>query len=195
MRSPKWKHRLSLTLCPLRRTTSIQEQNTTERILEHGYEAEAPLHSRTTETKTDCIRRVREVAPHCLFPMPTPCREVSPEPLLSPVGNENPGTNQPPPSIVGCFVGAPTQILHHKDFRGMCGAQSLNLSVTEGVGACNNQHKNLGQPSSYLQCRSSNQNQLLCSSSEQSPWCTLTRELGRVQICRIWILKQLIWLP
>ena len=46
--------------------TTVQEQDTTERVLEQGSEAESPLC--TSETKTACIRRVREVAtlwPHC----------------------------------------------------------------------------------------------------------------------------------
>lgn len=39
---------------------TIYEQDTIERILEHGAEVETP--ASTTETKTDFIRRVKEAA-------------------------------------------------------------------------------------------------------------------------------------
>lgn len=59
-RSPRWRHRSFLTLLPLRRKTTIQEQNTSERIQEHGTEAEAL--SLQYREKRDHIRRVGEAA-------------------------------------------------------------------------------------------------------------------------------------
>lgn len=49
--------------------TTIQKQDTTEKILEHKGEAKAPLW--TTEMKTDCIRRVGEVGT-CWLHYPSP---------------------------------------------------------------------------------------------------------------------------
>lgn len=70
------------------------------------------------------------------------------------------------------------------------GSTTGNLTVMEKGGACDNQYMDLGKQNSYLQCPSSNCNQKFCSSAELSWWCSLTRELGRVQIRLIQILKQ-----
>lgn len=62
-------------------------------------------------------------------------------------------------------------------------------------GACNNQHMELGRPSSYLQRSSSNHNQCLCSFAELIWGCTLSRELGGKHVCLIHILKQGVYWP
>lgn len=53
--------RLFLTLLPLTRRTSIQEQGTAERILEQRVRLRHPLHHGTIG-QTDHISRVREAA-------------------------------------------------------------------------------------------------------------------------------------
>lgn len=63
----------------------IQEQDTTERILDHGGD---------WSTKADSMKKVWGAATmQLLCPLSqaktAPCREVSPEPLVSPVRNEN----------------------------------------------------------------------------------------------------------
>lgn len=65
----------------------------------------------------------------------------------------------------------------------------------EGERSLQNQHRELGRQSLYLKYPNinSNPNQQLCSSSEPG-WHTLTRELSRVQICLISILKQRVLL-
>lgn len=63
VKASRGRHRSSLTVLPVtRRTTTLHEQDSTKGILEHGGEAEAP--SSTTETKTYCIRRIREAVTH-----------------------------------------------------------------------------------------------------------------------------------
>lgn len=66
-------YRLFLTSLPLTRTaTTIHGQDTTERILGLGNEAEAPSPC-TTETKSDSIRRERGMTAgwlHCPSPRP-----------------------------------------------------------------------------------------------------------------------------
>lgn len=60
--SPRWQHRSFLILHPSQeeQETSIQEQDTTERIL--GQNGEAEVAPYTSETRTECIGRVREAA-------------------------------------------------------------------------------------------------------------------------------------
>lgn len=107
----------------------MQEQDTTERILEHRGKAEAP--SCTSETKTDYIKRVREAAtcfPIALLPSHRiSCRKVSPECPVPPVGQENLERTISLPGIVSCLVGAPTLISHHRDYRGICRAQPRGI--------------------------------------------------------------------
>lgn len=107
--------------------TSNQERDTAERILVYGGEAEVPFCS--TETQTDCIRRVRSgYALLLLQSIAALCREVSREPSVPPMGKENPlGTIITPPYIGAHFVRIPTLISHHGDFRGICGAQPLGI--------------------------------------------------------------------
>lgn len=79
-----------LTLVLLIRTAqTIQEQGTTERILEHGVETK-PL-----PCLIDCVKRVIESYLSTALPLLQTSielgREVSSELLVPPVGNENPG--------------------------------------------------------------------------------------------------------
>lgn len=90
--------------------------------------------------------------------------------------------NQSSPSTVGHFVGLQWNLW---------GSTTGNLTVTKkGGGAGNNQHMNLGKPSSCLQCPGSESNLWLCSSAEPRQGCTLTREIDGMQICLALILKQ-----
>lgn len=69
--SPRWQQRSFLTLLLPQEQLTTHGQDTIESILECGGKAEAPLC--TSETKTDCLRRVREAAtcwPRCPSPRP-----------------------------------------------------------------------------------------------------------------------------
>lgn len=85
----------------------------------------------TPETKTDCIRRVREVTPHWqLCPAPRPV-QVKKSPLslcFLQWEQRTQGDNYPCSSIVGHFSGGPNLISEHRDFG--CPATG-NLTVTE----------------------------------------------------------------
>lgn len=50
------------------------------------------------------------------------CREVSPQPMVPPVGKESVGLTSSSPSTVDHFLGALTPVLSHKDYRGICGS-------------------------------------------------------------------------
>lgn len=122
-----------------------------------------------------------------------PCREVSLEPPAPLVGKECPGGTTSCLSIVGHFSATPTLVSHHSNYRGICSPTTGNLTVMHKGRrflACKNQHMDLGRTNSYLQCPSSNPNQMFCSSAESSQRCTLARELSRLQNCLIQILKQ-----
>lgn len=73
--------------------TSIRDQDTNDRLLEQGSEAEA--NPCTTETKIDDIRRVKKKKKRkCLHidsiaPHPAQC-SICPEPSVPPVGKEEP---------------------------------------------------------------------------------------------------------
>lgn len=70
----------------------MQEQDTTERILEHRGKAEAP--SCTSETKTDYIKRVREAA--TCFPIALlPSHRNIMQKGLSWVSSSSSGTREP----------------------------------------------------------------------------------------------------
>ena len=92
-----------------RKTTSIQYQDTTDRLLEHGSEAEA--NPCTTETKRNDIRRVKKNG-HTLTKLPLPQASapshgnICPEPSVPPVGKEKPQGITSIPSIMSHFVGA-----------------------------------------------------------------------------------------
>lgn len=77
---------------------TIQKQETTERILEH--ESEAEVTPCSTDTKTDCIRRVRESS-YVLNKLPFPhARERSPWASGSSNGKREPGGGEPLPSAL-----------------------------------------------------------------------------------------------
>lgn len=70
------------------------------------------------------------------------------------------------------------------------GSTMGNLTmIEEGREVGNNQHMDLSKSNLYQQCPSSNNNQQLCSFAEPSLGSALNRELRRMQICLIWILK------
>lgn len=109
--------------------TAIQEQDTTENILEHGGEAKAlPIPHRLRQTSLEGKRRSYTLT-HCLSPRPV-------QPLIK---------RFPPnlwflhwekrtkvglldhPNIVSCFARAPTLILYHRDLGGICRTQTLGI--------------------------------------------------------------------
>jgi len=96
-----------------------------------------------------------------------------------------------PPCIVGHFVGGTNMTSYRRDCSGICGSQPLGIWLGWRRGrSCNNQHTDLGKPSSYLQCPSVNPYQQFCSSVEPRRGLILTRELSGVQICLIlWALE------
>lgn len=70
-------------------------------------------------------------------------------------------------------------------------ATTGNLTMIEkGREGGNNQHMDLSKSNLFQQCPSSNNNQQLCSFAEPSLGSTLNRELRRMKICLIWILKR-----
>ena len=75
--SPRWWQRSSLTSSPFieQNVTTIPWQDTTERIPEHGDEAEAPPHIyiHTTETKRNCIEREEVATCSACWPSPGQC--------------------------------------------------------------------------------------------------------------------------
>lgn len=94
--------------------TAIHRPDTTEKILEHGGEAEAlkllslkhhrgwdRLHMKGK--RSNCIRST--------LPLPqaraTPHQEGSTEPTIPPMGTKSTGWTSSSPSIVGCFLGVP----------------------------------------------------------------------------------------
>ena len=117
-------------------------------------------------------------------------QEVLPEPTISPLGKESPGWTSSSPIIVGHFLVVLNLVLHHGNQRNLLGLTTGNMIVMEKQGgACNNQYSDYDRLSSYVQHPSNSLNQQLFSSTEQRQWCSLTRELGRVQDCLIWIIK------
>lgn len=136
-----WWHRLFLTLLPLTRETI----NNYSRSRHHG---ENHSTRRRLKTKTDCTRKVREVAmhwPHCPFPRrAAPHGEISLSiQFFQWEKRTQAGKPAPPSKHVGHFAGAPTLISHHVDCRGICRAQPLGICDTEG-------EKGLQQPAWIL---------------------------------------------
>lgn len=72
---------------------------------------------------------------------------------------------------------------------GYAGLTTGNPVKRKKIEACNNHHSDFGRLSSYLQCPGSS-NHHLYSSVESRQWHSLTRELGSVQVCLIWVFKQ-----
>ena len=75
--SPRWWQRSPLTSSPFieQNVTTTRWQDTTERIPEHGDEAEAPPHIyiHTTETKRNCIEREEVATCSACWPSPGQC--------------------------------------------------------------------------------------------------------------------------
>lgn len=116
--SPRWGPELSWH-CSFseEQLTTLQEQDTTERILGHEGEAEAP--PAPESQKQTALESKKQLHTDYLAPPPGTML-----PLTPPVGKENPGWRQPAtPSIVGGSAEAPTLIWPHEDFRRICGAQ------------------------------------------------------------------------
>lgn len=113
---------------------TIQEQDTTERVLQHGGEATPPRVS--LETKTDCVRRVRgQLLVDCIAPPSrlAQCREIFPEPSVPPVEKEkSTGTGSSHPQCCVCSMVSPALFSHPRDCGGICGAQSLRICDGEG---------------------------------------------------------------
>lgn len=92
--SLKWQHRSFLISLPLtKRSTTIQEQNTTERILKHAGEAEAlPFYHRVKQTH---LKDKRSSYMSTSLPLLQANREtlegVSSGPPISPLGKKNLG--------------------------------------------------------------------------------------------------------
>lgn len=91
---------------------------------------------------------------------------------------------KPCPPYYGSLCGSTYSDLVPQELQeNLWGSTTGNMAVMMKRGeGCNNQHTDLGRPS--------NPNQWLCSSAEPSQRCTVTWELGGMQMCLIWILKQ-----
>lgn len=159
--------------------TTIQEQDTTWRILEYRGEAEA--YFCTKETKTDWFGRVREMATQWLnWPSPKPFNITW---RCLPWSSDSPsrkrelkvGDNQPSSQHWRSLGGSPYSDLTLQG--SLQGLNTENLTVIyKEERACNNPHTDLGRLSPSLQCPSNNSNQQLCSSAQPSQWHILTRE-------------------
>lgn len=130
-----------------------------------GVKPKHPLHHR------DYIRRREAAYMFTAFPLPKASVAPSGESPLSlwflQWEKRTEGGQPVPSSIVRAFARAPILILHHE-----IAGQSAGLNhwesdcEREGARTCNNQHTDLGRPSSHLQYPSSNPNQWLFSSAE-----------------------------
>lgn len=144
-----WWHRLFLTLLPLTRETI----NNYSRSRHHGgnHSTRGRL-----KTKTDCTRKVREVAmhwPHCPFPRrAAPHGELSPDHPVLPVGRENPGrTTSPFFQACGSLCWSPYSDLPPCGLqRNLQSSTTGNLWYRRGEGLATTS-MDLGRPSSYLQ--------------------------------------------
>lgn len=149
---PSWEQQL----------ITIQEQDTTERILEHRGEAEAP----TAPQRPIQISLEGKRSGYMLTTLPlplvstAPCKELAPEPLVLPVGKENLEGTTSPPQNGGSLCGSPFSDLTSWGWQGnLWGSTTGNLTMTEKQGgAFNNQHTDLGRPSLCLWCPTSNAN-------------------------------------
>lgn len=111
-----------------------------------------------------------------------PCSDVSPEPS---VGKENSGGKSTLLSIAVCFVRTPTQVSHHGGCcREIKGVQTLGISLWWKRGGSLQEPAQESWQTKFISTK------WLCLSSEPSHRYTLTRELGSVYICLIWIFKQ-----
>lgn len=97
------------------------------------------------------------------------CQEVTSEPTVPSVGKEPRWTSRSL-SVVGYFMGAATLVLPHGGLQENLWDLTTGklIVMRKGGGACNNQHLDLGRPSSYLQCSSSSPNHCSCFAHLQS---------------------------
>ena len=149
--------------------------------------APTPHHPRD---KTNCNRRVGGAAPCWPHAPPpdqsstAPRQELFPEPSVPPVTKESPGVTSSLPNTIGHFVGAPTLASPHRNHGNLWGSITGNLTMMKKWGgASNNQPLDLGRPSSYLQNLSSSAYLWLSSPAKPRWWCSVTRELSKVQVC------------
>lgn len=155
MTSPIQWHRLFQTLFSLTRRT-IQEQDNTERILQHGVKAKTSPW--TIKPKTYCIKRLRDVEICWLI--------TSPLGQLSTLQRSHPlrfwFLQWEKTSAHSSTVGAPILISHYWDCRGICGTQATGISLEWRRGLATYQHMELERQSSYFQCPADT-SQRLCS--------------------------------
>lgn len=194
MKPLRWGIGLSW-LCSLsqEQITTITGQDITEKILEKCSEnGAAPC---TTENKTDHIRMVRGMAtcwPHCPSPKLTQ-HHTKRFPLSLQFFQWKDSTQGRHPASPALWVTSwysPLWSILQGLWGNLWGLTTMNLIVMEERGeASNNQNLNLCRPRSYLEHPSSGPKQWLCSSAKPSQWHSLTRELDRVQVCLILLLK------
>ena len=140
--------------------TTIQEQDTTERILEHCGEAEA--HSASHRDQGRLLwKGKRSSWLMTAWPLPgqrSTCREVLLEPTVFPVGKK---WGKPASLSTGVTLQKYLPWSHTMGIAGVSGCSTTeNLTVTEkGGGACNDQCIDVGRANLFLQCPSSNTNQ------------------------------------
>ena len=138
---------------------TIQERDTTERMLEHRGEAEAPpAAQRPIQTSSQGKRSgyMLTTLPLALVSR-APCKELAPESLVPPGGKKNLEGTTNPPQNCGSFCGSPFSGLKSWGWQGnLWGSTTGDLTMTEKQGgAFNNQHTDLGRPSLYLWCPTS----------------------------------------
>lgn len=188
--SPRWQYKSILTPLPVTKTTYnyLWTRYHWENPEIWGWGWCTPCN---TEIRTDCIQWVRGMVTqwlHCPFRgwYSTTLR------CCLWVNGYSRGKREPIGYIhqSQCYgslyenpiLSHPTEIIE------ICGDQSLGIWLW-WRGASNNQHLDLGSQSSYLQRPSCNTNQWVCSSARPSQWDTLTKEMGKVKIYLIWVLK------
>lgn len=128
---------------------------------------------------------------HRSSPMLEECQEASPEPAVPPVRNESPGWTISSLSILDHFLGTSTRVVSHRDRR-------ISVVLNYWESDCDRRRKKrLAIISTWVLAEWVS----ICSTQVQSQpvplligraktWNSLIRELGRVQICLIWDLKQ-----
>lgn len=171
---PKWWHTSFLNLLPLTRTINsypkTRHHRENPRTQDWGWRIP---HTQTSETEVDCIGGVREVTACWLYcPLPRTVQHHGERWFLSlqflqwkrERKREQPAL--PPPQHCMSLCEHPYS---HPIPLELQGSATGNITMTENEGgAYNNQHMDVGRPSSYWQCPKSNLNQWLCSSIELS---------------------------
>lgn len=173
--------RSGLTSLPLPRTTTVQEQEITEGILERGVRWKHPTALQRPRQTAYKISSCTRMAP----PLPQSVQHQEERflrPLVSSGGKGNPRGVNPSPPYHGSLVGAATLISHHRGCRTICGAQPLGILTRtekgeEGPATGSTRSAHVVTPTSrYSQL----QNKLAAHDA---------RELGWVETCLILILR------